>query len=65
MLLLPSSSRLAYALKTRWEEDVGAMEDEEWSDALGTCKLVSPKLFDRLTQIDIIHRSYLTPLKSV
>lgn len=29
MLLLPSSSTLAYELKARWEMDVGATEDEE------------------------------------
>lgn len=29
MLLLPSSSKLAYKPKLRWEGDVSAMEDEE------------------------------------
>lgn len=63
MLLLPSSSRSAHALIARWEEDIGAMKSEESSDALDTCKLVSPKLSDRLTQIYIIHHSYLTQLR--
>lgn len=30
------------------------MENEEWSEALDTCKAVSPKLSDRLTQIYIL-----------
>lgn len=63
MLSLPQASTSAYALKTRWEGDVGSTEDEEWSEALDTCKLVSPKLSDRFTQIFILHRSYLTPLR--
>lgn len=63
MLLMPSESRSAYALKTRWEENTGAIDDEKWSEALDNCKLVSPKLSDRLTQIYIIHRAYLTPLR--
>lgn len=39
------------------------MEDGEWSDALDTCKIVSPKLSDCLTQLYILHRFYLTPLR--
>lgn len=36
---------------------------KKWSEALDTCKAVSPKLSDILTQIYILHRSYLTPLR--
>lgn len=60
MLTLPQTTTSAYALKSRWEGEVGSMEDTEWSDALNTCKLVSPKLSDRLTQAFITHRAYLT-----
>lgn len=60
MLLFPSSSRLAYQFKLRWERDVGTLEEEEWSD---TCKIVSPKPSHCLTQLYILHRSYLTPLR--
>lgn len=63
MPLLPRATMTAHALKARWEDELGPMEDEEWSEALDTCKLVSPKLSDRLTQIFILHRQYLTPLK--
>lgn len=33
MLLMPSATKLAYALKNRWEEDVGEIGDEEWGKA--------------------------------
>lgn len=54
MLLTPSATVLAYNLKPSWERDVGPMEDEDWNEALETCKLVSPKLSDRLSQIYIL-----------
>lgn len=63
MLTLLQATTSAYALKSRWEGEVGSIEDDEWSDALNTCKLVSPKLSDRLKQIFITHRAYLTPLR--
>lgn len=63
MLIIPSSTKLAYNIKSRWEREVGVIEDEEWSEALDNCKVVSPKLSDRLTQIYILHRLYLTPLR--
>lgn len=46
MLTLPQATTSAYALKSRWEGEVGTLADDEWSDALDTCKLVSPKLSD-------------------
>lgn len=63
ILLTPSASRSAYTLKTRWEEDIGVVEDEEWGEDLDNYKLVSPKLSDCLTQMYIVHRAYLTPLR--
>lgn len=47
MLSLPQATMSAYALKNRWEGEMWPVADEEWSD---TCKLVSPKLSDRLTR---------------
>lgn len=63
MLLTPTSSKIAFDLKPRWEREIGLMENEEWEEALETCKAVSPKLSDRLSQIYITHRTYLTPIR--
>lgn len=41
--------------------DVGVIENEEWDEILEDVKRVSPKLSDCLTQLYIIHRTYLTP----
>lgn len=41
--------------------DAGELVDEDWSEVLKVGKLVSPKMSDRLAQIYILHRSYLTP----
>lgn len=60
-LLLPSVTSHAYQLKSKWEGDLGGLEDEEWEEILSSCKRVSPKLSDRLTHLYILHRSYLTP----
>lgn len=63
MLITQSSTKLAYNVKSRWERKVGHLEDEEWTEALDSCKAVSPKLSDRLSQIFILHRAYLTSLR--
>lgn len=62
-LLRPGAVTIAYKLKERWVGDVGEMEDEEWEEALDACKKVSHKLSDRLTQLFILHRTYLTPTR--
>lgn len=49
--------------KRRWERDVGPLEESDWDDILDTTKLCSPKQPGRLTQIYILHRTYLTPLR--
>lgn len=59
----PVSAKVAYNLKPRWEGDVGPMENEEWEEAMESCKEVSPKLSDSLSQIYILHRAYLTLLR--
>lgn len=59
-LLLPSATALAYQLKDCWAGDVREMEDKEWEEVLDACKKVSPELSDRLTQLYILHKSYLT-----
>lgn len=38
----------------------GAVKDEDWDQALASCKVVFPKLSDHLTHLYILHRSYLT-----
>lgn len=63
MLTTPVATKITHSLKLRWERDLGNLEDEEWEEALDTCKEVSPKLSDRLKQLYIIHRAYLTPLR--
>lgn len=60
--MLPAATALAYQFKSRWEMDMGDVIDEDWEEVLATCKSVSPKLSDRLTQFYILHRSYLTPI---
>lgn len=60
-LLTPGVTELAFGLRARWVADVGELDDEEWSDVLTSCKLVSPKRSDRLAQLYILHRLYLTP----
>lgn len=64
MLSTPVSTKIAYDLKPRWEREVGPIEDEEWGEALESCKAVSPKLSDRLSQLYILHRAYLAPLRA-
>lgn len=34
MLITPSSTNLAYDIKSRWEKEVGSLEDGELSEAL-------------------------------
>lgn len=61
--MLPTAVALAYQLEKRWTGDMGAIEDDEWEEALDTCKKVSRKISDRLTQFYILRRFYLTPLR--
>lgn len=60
-LIRPTADAITHQLKTRWESDLGALTDEEWEEALANCKIVSPKLSDRLSHLYMLHRSYLTP----
>lgn len=63
MLSTPTSTKLAFDLKPRWEREVGPLENEEREETLESCKAVSPpRLSDRLSQIYITHRAYLTPI---
>lgn len=63
ILITPVATKLAYELKPHWKRAIGSIEDEEWEEAIESCKVVSPKLPDRLTQIYILHQAYLTPLR--
>lgn len=49
--------------RIRWEEDVGPIDDSDWEDILENVKKTSPKISERLTQLYIIHKSYLTPAR--
>lgn len=62
-LMSPMAESTALQLKSSWESDLGALSDEDWKEALSNCKTVSPKLSDRLTNLYILHRSYLTPYR--
>lgn len=42
-LLQPAATDLAFWLKTKWEADVEELKDNEWTDILKSCKMVSPK----------------------
>lgn len=62
----PSSAALSHCpclpVKSQMGDGLGVVDDEEWEEALASCKKVSPKLSDRLTHLYILHRSYLTPI---
>lgn len=60
-LLLPKATAHAYQLKTKWETDLGEIEDEQWGEILEISKKVSPKLSHQLTHLYIFHMSYITP----
>lgn len=57
------STTIAQKAKIKWEQDKGQIEDEDWDEILGGIKTASPKPSDRLTQLYIIHKAYLTPMK--
>lgn len=52
---------LTQKAKSAWELDVGPIDDSDWGEILEGTKTASPKMLDRLTQLYIIHRSYLMP----
>lgn len=60
-----SIARIIDRAKNRWEEDIGPIEDSDWEEALENVKKSSPTLSDRLTQLYIIHKAYLTPTQLV
>lgn len=62
-LLTPLGTKLAYQLKSRWLRNNGDVEDEDWDEILDACKQVSPKASDHLTQLYILHRAHLTPVR--
>lgn len=63
MLLTPSSAKIAYNIKLRWEGDLGNLEDGDSSEALDMCKDDPPKLSERLTQSYILNCTYIPPLR--
>lgn len=57
------SNATAQKAKMEWEKDIGPIGEEDWDEIMEGTRLTSPKLSDRLTEIYIIHKGYLTPLK--
>lgn len=49
--MLPSATAQPYQLKSKWKTDLGDMADEDWDEVLASCKMVSPKLLDRLMHL--------------
>lgn len=62
-LMRPIAETTTQQQRSRWESDLGILTDEDWEEALGNCKIVSPKLSDRLSHLYVLHRSYLTPAR--
>lgn len=52
-----------YCSCASWVEDVGEIAEDEWEEVLDACKKVSHRVSDCLTQLYILHKSYLTPLR--
>lgn len=55
--------KVSQTAKIAWEQDIGPIDNSDWDEILEGVKTASPKLSDRLTQLYIVHRAYLTPLK--
>lgn len=51
------------ACETKWKHFIPEMSDEEWQEALEVVTKVSPSVNNKLIQLYIVHRSYLTPLR--
>lgn len=37
MLITPAATKLAYNAKTKWVDDAGELDDEDWGKAVETC----------------------------
>lgn len=62
-LRLKRTIAITQKAKIAWEQEVGPIDDADWYEILKGVETVSPKLSDRLTQLYIIHKAYLTPLR--
>lgn len=58
-----SVARIIDTARIRWEDDLGPIDNSDWEDILENVKKTSPKISERLTQLYIIHKSYLTPAR--
>lgn len=60
-----SVARIIDKAKVRWEEDIGPIDDSDWEEIIENVKKTSSRLSERLTQLYVIHKSYLTPSRLV
>lgn len=58
-----SMARIIETSRIRWEVDIGPVEDSDLEEVLENTKMASPRLSERLSQLSIIHKSYLTPAR--
>lgn len=54
VLRLHRSHKVSQLAKEKWEQDKGPIENPDWVEILEGIKTASPKLSDRLTQLNII-----------
>lgn len=57
------TARIIDTARFKWEADLGQIDINDWEVILENVRKTSPKLSERLTQLYIIHRSYLTPAR--
>lgn len=61
-IVYPLVNQIVDRTRTQWKGNVGPLESE-WAEILENTKKTSSRLSDPLTQLYIIHRAYLTPLR--
>lgn len=59
-LLGQNTKSMLSTLKTRWENDVGPLSDEEWNRAISSPQSISSNHNERLIQLYMVHRAYYT-----
>lgn len=63
VLRLHRSHKVSQTAKEKWEQNIGPIDNTDWEKILEGVKTASPKLSDRLTQLNILYRTYLMPVK--
>lgn len=62
-LRIHRSHKVSQSTKENWEQDIGPIDNTDWEEILEGVKTASPKMSDRPTQLNIVHRTYITPIK--